>query len=160
MLELVKSVFDDIAETHLIVALLHLDHELFHLVVKNGVLELHFLVALSILAHLVFLVCELSKEHLHLRKMQDGGVGCSVLEVGIIQVVTTESQGNTRSIGTILVQEVFHGDKVAQGFGHFLTIHLYVAVTEVASRKHFGILEDGLMVKQGHGQVVLDQVLA
>ena len=54
---------------------------------------------------------------------------------------------------------IIHGEEVTGGLGHLLVVQLNVAVAEVRARHLGHVGPDGLVVVEGHHQVVLDQIL-
>mmetsp|Transcript_29014 Transcript_29014/g.73666 ORF Transcript_29014/g.73666 Transcript_29014/m.73666 type:complete len:581 (+) Transcript_29014:153-1895(+) len=88
-------------------------------------------------------------------------VGNALIEVGRLQRVAGVGQGEAHGVRRVLHHDVFQGKEVALGLRHLLVVDQQPAVAEEALRPHVRLLlPDARVVVEGHGQVVLDQVLA
>lgn len=112
---LVQSEFDDIAVNHLLVSFAHLCDLIFHFVLKDGVVVLHFLVARNPHSILFLLIEGFSQKHLQCGQLHYGGVAVLFGEVGIVNGVTGLGTGHAGGVCAIFLNGLLQSDEVALG---------------------------------------------
>ena len=94
-------------------------------------------------------------------ELEDGSVGYLLIEVRIVESVTSICKRDSTGITTELLDTLLEGHEVTRRLGHLLSVQAQVAIAEVAASHAPGIvLPDGLVLVEGHRQMVPDEILA
>jgi hypothetical protein len=89
--------------------------------------------------------------------LENGGIGCLLSEIGIINRVSGLRTGHSSSIGSVLFNSIDEGNKVSFGFRHFLVLDLDKTIAEKCSGPFIlFIFPDCGMVEKRHCEVVFD----
>mmetsp|Transcript_132905 Transcript_132905/g.230952 ORF Transcript_132905/g.230952 Transcript_132905/m.230952 type:complete len:281 (+) Transcript_132905:995-1837(+) len=156
--ELVIPSSQGLTVVHGLIMLFGLDHKPVHLICEPLV---HKAAIIWTLHGRLFTIHEHLQRLKYHRKFQDGLFGHLLLQVGILKSVTCIRTSQANCVCSVHLHDFGHGEEVALGLRHLLTVNQKPAVAEHAPWPQLRLfLPDAGVVVQAHGQVVLDEILA
>lgn len=143
--KIVEGVLEDISESHVFEGLVGLEDAVIDFGGEASVNPSEvFIVGVS--SHVLEVVNGPLDPGFKVGKSENTAVGSVVNEVGVIEGVTSIGEGDSGSVGTVLVDTVVEGQEVSFLLGHFFSVDGDITVAEEASGPVLGVFPDGGVV--------------